>query len=138
VTGGHEIPWLDELVENIRGIHDLILEHSGGSPGEHTERLYSSCARPFQSAFGGLLYETAVDQAGALLHGLITSHVFVDGNKRTASLATILFLISRDYIEDATELQIRMSGEVAVAAASGQLTADQITDWLRRIFGPEH
>jgi hypothetical protein len=67
VTSDREVPWLDELVENIRRIHELILQHSGGSQGEHTERLYASCARPFQTAFGTLLYQSEVEQAAALM-----------------------------------------------------------------------
>ncbi len=134
---GQEVAWLDELVEQIRRLHDLVLERSGGVAGEHTARLHASCARPFQTAFGELIFALDIEQGAVLFHGLICNHVFVDGNKRTGTLALILFLTARGYIRDApSQLQIRLIGEVAVATASGALDVNDVAKWLRRILEP--
>jgi death-on-curing protein len=42
--------------------------------------------------FGTSAYEDLHEQAAALLHALATNHPLVDGNKRTAWLATATFL----------------------------------------------
>lgn len=54
--------------------------------------LRAEAARPALHHFGQEAYPTLIDKAAALLHGLAAHHVFFDGNKRTATLATIQFL----------------------------------------------
>jgi hypothetical protein len=39
-------------------------------------------------------------------------------------------------MDDAADLQLRMLGEVAVSTAQSELDAEQVADWLDRIFGP--
>lgn len=54
--------------------------------------LDSACHRPASSAFGTDAYPTLLGKAAALLHSLVANHPFLDGNKRTAWLATVVFL----------------------------------------------
>lgn len=54
--------------------------------------LESALARPFQSAFGDDLFPTLVEKAAVMLHGIATSHAFLDGNKRTGWTACVTFL----------------------------------------------
>jgi death-on-curing protein len=54
--------------------------------------LDSACHRPAASAFGDDAYPTLLLKAAALLHSLTANHPFIDGNKRTAWLATVVFL----------------------------------------------
>jgi death-on-curing family protein len=129
-----QIEWLDELVAGIRHLHELILRTSGGSEGEHTERLIGSCARPFQSAFGDPAFGSDVERAAALFHGIITSHCFVDGNKRTATLVAVMYLAASYSLDTPTTLQMRIMGEVAVATASTGLDVEQVASWMRRVF----
>ena len=82
---GSQVEWLDVLVDGVRAIHELMLEIGGGAAGEHTASLYAACARPFQSAFGESIYADAYSRAAAIFHAIICDHVFVDGNKRTAT-----------------------------------------------------
>jgi len=136
---GRQVEWLDELVERIRRFHDNALRTSGGVFGEHTSSLYAACARPFHSAFGQLIYETPYERAGALLHAIVCDHAFVDGNKRTGTLAAIWWLVGQNVLTHqppATPLQVRMLGQVALEAASEGLTVQQVIFWLKRIFEP--
>lgn len=126
--------WLDALVLNIRDLHDEILTYSKGSSGEHTERLIATCARPFQSAFGERLFKTDMERAAVLFHGIIASHVFVDGNKRTAALVVVVFLMAQERIARASDLQLRMLGELAIETAATQMKVNEVADWIRRIF----
>jgi death-on-curing protein len=134
---GQEVAWLAELVGEIRELHDKILKTSGGAHGEHTARLFASCARPFQTAFGDDLFDDDVAKAAALLHGIVSNHPFVDGNKRTATLATLLFLDARNRLSaEPSPLHVHLLGEVALETARGHLTVEDVGDWLRRILAP--
>ncbi len=70
--------------------------------GRHALRdqglLDSAVARPKASAFGSDAYPDLVSKAAALLHSLVLNHAFVDGNKRTAVLATLVFLDLNGYV----------------------------------------
>src|SRR5207302_257451 len=133
---GGEIDWLGQLVVTVRRWHDAALQAGSGAPGEHTDRLVASCARPFQSAFGEDAYPTDIDKAAALFHGIISSHAFVDGNKRTATFAVLIYLAARDLVDDISPLQVRLLGEVALETASTGLTVEEIAKWIHRIFDP--
>lgn len=54
--------------------------------------LESAVLRPATSAFGQDAYPTVTEKAAALFHSLSRNHPFVDGNKRTSTVALILFL----------------------------------------------
>jgi len=47
--------------------------------------------RPQPTAFGADAYQDVHSKAAALLHSLVNNHPFIDGNKRTAVLAMIVF-----------------------------------------------
>ena len=54
--------------------------------------LDSAAARCRATAFGEDLYPTIDLKAAALLHSIARNHALVDGNKRLAWLATVVFL----------------------------------------------
>ncbi|MEV0244123.1 type II toxin-antitoxin system death-on-curing family toxin [Streptomyces sp. NPDC050674] len=66
----------------------------GGRPPEARAPglLASAVHRPRARMFGTAAYDDLYEQAAALLHALATNHPLVDGNKRTAWLATATFL----------------------------------------------
>lgn len=51
--------------------------------------LEAAVARPSSSAFGEDAYPTLNEKAAALFHSVARNHPFTDGNKRTATVATI-------------------------------------------------
>lgn len=53
--------------------------------------LDSAVGRPRSGAFGEDFYPTLELKAAALLHSLLKNHALVDGNKRLAWLATVVF-----------------------------------------------
>src|SRR4051812_14519550 len=123
--GGQVDAWLESVVRLLRHLHDAILEASGGMPGEHTSSLYGAAARPFASAFGEDAYPSPWEQAAALFHGIICDHVFVDGNKRTGTLAALGLLVAQGVFaadEVPSKLQVRMLGDVALETASAGLS----------------
>ncbi len=118
-------PWFAEILGRIRHWHDTMLAASTGLPGEHSGRLEACVGRAFQSAFGQPVYPSDVQRAGVLFHGIVTSHPFVDGNKRTATATAILFLTMRGTLPDEFEITpilVRLLGEVAIVTASDGMT----------------
>ncbi|KOX00972.1 phage killer protein [Streptomyces sp. NRRL B-1140] len=78
-------------VDEVTGIAEIAF---GGRPPEARAPglLASAVHRPRARMFGTAAYDDLYEQAAALLHALAANHPLVDGNKRTAWLATATFL----------------------------------------------
>jgi death-on-curing protein len=121
----------------VRELHDAIIAESGGLSGEHSERLLGACARPFQTAFGEPLFVTKYEQAAALMHGVVSGHVFADGNKRTSVAAVAYFLGTQDILRSAPRsLEVRLLGELAIEVASTKMSVEEVAFWIERILEP--
>jgi death-on-curing protein len=68
----------------------VVKLHAG--PVRDVGLLDSAGARPRSSAFGEDAYPTLPLKAAALLHSIARNDALVDGNKRLAWLATVVFL----------------------------------------------
>ena len=80
-------------VEIVLEIHSQALKNFGGSPGIRDEGLLASAVFAPQSTFGGKSpFADIIEVAAAYLFYLCGNHPFVDGNKRTAMAAAIVFL----------------------------------------------
>jgi death on curing protein len=71
--------------------------------------------------------------AGALCFYLVKNHAFMDGNKRTAALAAIVFLNNNGL--DLKYAQKEANGRTALAniiedCAAGKITKDQLMNWF--------
>lgn len=64
----------------------------GAGPVRDLGLLDSAAARPRSSVFGSDAYPALETKAAALLHSICRNHALVDGNKRLAWLATVVFL----------------------------------------------
>jgi death-on-curing protein len=100
--------------------------------GKHVLRdrglLESAVARPQASAFGADAYPDLAAKAAALLHSLVLNHPFIDGNKRTAVLATLVFLDLNGYVvrwdqREALDFMLRL--------AQHQVELDDVIAFLR-------
>lgn len=89
--------------------------------------LESAVLRPQQSAGGRDAYPDIHSKAGALLHSLVSNHSFVDGNKRTAVLAVIVFynLNGWRFVVDQGDLV-----DLALAVVAGNLGVSGIARQL--------
>jgi death-on-curing protein len=80
-------------VEIVREIHAEALKQFGGLRGVRDENLLVSAVLAPQSSFGGKSpYADIVEVAAAYLFYICCNHPFLDGNKRTAMMAAIVFL----------------------------------------------
>ncbi len=65
--------------------------------------LESALARPQATVMGQDAYPSMYGKAGALLHSLAKNHCLVDGNKRLAWLATVVFCHINGLLVDAPD-----------------------------------
>lgn len=89
--------------------------------------LDSALARPRSSAFGEDAYPTLELKAGALLHSLAGSHPLVDGNKRLAWAATVVFVGLNRHDPSLSEDE---TFELVWSVASGELDLADIATRL--------
>lgn len=68
--------------------HEEALRHGGGTAGVRDRAALESAVFRPQCGY----YADVVEEAAALMESLTMNHPFVDANKRTAFLATDLFL----------------------------------------------
>ena len=85
--------------------------------------ILSAIARPYHG------YHRFIHQkAAALLHGLVSNHGFVDGNKRTA-LYLVELMVQRsgyEFVED--DLVIV---ETIMSVARGETSCEKLAEWFR-------
>lgn len=117
-----EVEYLD--LEDLLGLTRAL--HAG--PVRDLGLLDSSCARPRSTAFGADAYPRLEDKAAALLHSLARNHALVDGNKRLAWLATVVFL---DLNGQTVELDDEAAFDLVMAVAEGSIAVAEIAVRLR-------
>lgn len=82
-------------------------------------------ARPY-SGYHRPIYR----KAAAILHGMVSNHGFVDGNKRTA-LLLVRLLIARSGYDLILSKEDAPIDDLVVAVAEGALSFDDLVDWFR-------
>ncbi len=70
-------------------------------------------------------------QAAVLAHGIAENQPFIDGNKRTAYLATIAFLGANGYVLAAPQAEVAYWIEELSAGLSAETLAERLRDVLR-------
>jgi death on curing protein len=80
-------------IDDVKEIHDLVIAEFGGSRGVWDEGLLHSAVAAAQATVGGESpFADLTEVAAAYLFYLCRNHSFIDGNKRTAMTAAIVFL----------------------------------------------
>jgi len=119
-------------VEIVREIHAEAIARFGGFDGvRDTALLESAVAAPQASYSGKSPYADLAEVAAAYLYYLCRNHPFMDGNKRAALGACIVFL-RLNGIEpgsDGPEWE-----ELALAVAASAIDRDETTMRLRKLL----
>jgi len=77
----------------VKAIHRQVLAAHGGAMGIREETLLESAvAAPQASMMGQPLISDSIEIAAAYLFYICRNHPFIDGNKRTALAACLVFL----------------------------------------------
>ena len=111
---------LDEVIE----IHHDQIKRYGGRPGIlDVGILKSTIAMPYATFDGKYLHTTIYEMAAAYLFHIVRNHPFIDGNKRTGAVASIVFLMLNgiDFQADENDL-----GEIVLRTAEGKIDKSTI------------
>lgn len=117
--------WVRE--ELVLALHEeQLAEHGGGAGARDLGLLQSALARPQNlCAYGE---PDAASLAAAYAFGIARNHPFIDGNKRTAAVVSLLFL-------DINGCQFAISDAelvvMVLALAAGELTEEAVAAWFR-------
>ena len=117
---GTEYLSLEDLLDLVNAL--------GTGPVRDLGLLDSACHRPQAGFFGEEAYPTLAGKAAALMHSLACNHALVDGNKRLALLAAVVFVRINGYILDLTDDE---AFDLTMSVSAGQLDADGIQKRLR-------
>ena len=111
-------------------VHDSLIDEYGGRKGILNEGLLRSALEMPKACFGGKdLHRTIFDKTAAYLFHLIQNHPFVDGNKRTASMAAMIFFAEnckKGFTIFDDEYQ-----EIILGVAQGRVTKKEIAKFFR-------
>ncbi|MDN4009744.1 type II toxin-antitoxin system death-on-curing family toxin [Latilactobacillus sakei] len=124
--------------EDYITINRYVVEEVGGTNfGVQSESSLDVVTNlPMSNLFGREIYPTIYDKAAIMLQKITKKHVFVDGNKRTAFMATKAFLYLNGLKQDVdlTDTSIEtFLISITIASDSGAVT-EIIAEWLRRHF----
>jgi death-on-curing protein len=112
-------------VEDLLSIAEEVL----GVPAVRDIGLLDSAAhRPQASAFGKDAYSTIDEKAAALLEAVARSHALVDGNKRLAWAAAVVFYDLNGF--DLDPPTVDEAVDLVISVATGQVDLPRLTERL--------
>ncbi|MEO6034927.1 MAG: type II toxin-antitoxin system death-on-curing family toxin [Verrucomicrobiota bacterium] len=119
-------------VEMVQEIHAETITRFGGSDGVRDLTLLESAVAAPQASIGGQSpFADVPEVAAAYLFYLCQNHPFIDGNKRAALGACIVFLRLNN-------IEPKADGpdweELTLAVASSQLDREQTTRRIRKLL----
>jgi len=121
-------------VEAVKAIHREVLIAHGGAPGIRDQTLLESAvAAPQATMTGQPLISDPIEIAAAYLFYICRNHPFVDGNKRTALAACLVFLEGNDLLPSVKLAMDEWENFVLDLAAS-KLDRDATTQRLRKLL----
>ena|SRR5688572_13353217 len=119
-------------VDIVLAIHQEAIVRFGGSAGVRDQALLESAVAAPQATFGGeSLFGDLIEIAAAYYFYLCCNHPFVDGNKRAALGASLVFLKLNGVqpAPDGPEWE-----QLTMDIAAGRLDRPETTKRLRRIL----
>ena len=121
-------------VEAVKVIHREVLAAHGGAAGIRDETLLESAvAAPQASMMGQPLMSDPIEIAAAYLFYICKNHAFVDGNKRTALAACLVFLEANSPLSD-RKLPIDDWEQFVLDVAGSKIDRDATTRRLRKLL----
>lgn len=118
--------------EDILLIHSMLIDEYGGTHGVRDNSLLLSTEQlPQQSAFGQELYPSPFLKATVYARNIITSHPFLDGNKRSGITCAAVFLENNGFKATAKKGEFEA---YAIQIAKEKPPLEDIAEWLKVHF----
>jgi death on curing protein len=119
-------------VEIVREIHVAVISEFGGSDGVRDLALLESAVAAPQASFGGKSpYQDVIEVAAAYLFYICRNHPFIDGNKRAALGACLVFLRLNGFQPDKDGPEWE---QLTLDVASSALDREETTTRLRKLL----
>jgi death-on-curing protein len=116
--------WLDR--RDVEAFHAMQIAEFGGLAGlRDAGALESALARPLNLVAYGK--PSLFELAAAYAFGIARNHPFVDGNKRTAFVASVVFLEINGRSFRASEEDVAVT---FLALAAGEMTEARLAKWF--------
>ncbi|NPV58761.1 MAG: type II toxin-antitoxin system death-on-curing family toxin [Actinobacteria bacterium] len=116
---------LAEVIE----IHQDQMRRYGGDPGIRDLNLLKSALAMPQAGMGEQYFHADIMQmAAAYLFHIVRNHPFIDGNKRTGTVATLVFLTLNGIEIEAGETEFEL---LVRKVAEGKADKNDIAEFLR-------
>ena len=113
----------------LKNVHQRLIETYGGLAGIRDEHgLESAIARPKNLA-ANVGEESVAALGAALVWGIVRSHPFTDGNKRTAFAALTIFLEINGHQLTCSEVE---ETAMMLRAAASEITEEEFAAWVER------
>ena len=121
-------------VDAVKAIHQQVLAAHGGARGICDEVLLESAvAAPQATMTGKPLISDPIEIAAAYLFYICGNHPFIDGNKRTALAACLVFLEENALLPH-PKLSTNVWEKFLLDVAGGKLDRDATTRRLRKLL----
>jgi death-on-curing protein len=121
-------------VEAVKAIHPEVLAAHGGAAGIRDETLLESAvAAPQATMMGQPLISDSIEIAAAYLFYICRNHPFVDGNKRTALAACLVFL-EANQLSPGAKLPVDEWEKFMLDVASSEINRNETTRRLRKLL----
>jgi len=121
-------------VEAVKAIHREVLAAHGGAAGIRDETLLESAvAAPQATMMGQPLISDRIEIAAAYLFYICRNHPFLDGNKRTALAACLVFLGTNELLPIA-KLPIAEWEKLMLDVAASKIDRATTTQRLRKLL----
>jgi len=118
----------------VKAIHHEVLAVHGGARGIRDEALLESAvAAPQATTMGEPLISDLLEIAAAYLFYLCRNHPFLDGNKRTALVACLVFLENNDLLPN-TKLPLNEWERFVLDVAASKIDRQDTTARLRKLL----
>jgi death-on-curing protein len=114
---------------DVLAAHDEALTYGGRAGVVSLDSIQSAIGRPYSG-----YYRAIHLKAAALLHSLIQNHGFVDGNKRSALIVTLLMIERSGYrlrLDDNERID-----DIVVSVADGRIRFDALAEWFKLRLRP--
>jgi len=117
-------------LDEILSLHEEQIRLFGGSHGVRDTGLLESAMGNAAATFGGeFLHASLFEMAAAYLYGICKNHPFVDGNKRTATAAALVFLDLNGIAIDAAEEAFY---DLVIGVAEGRVSKAEVAVFLQK------
>jgi len=121
-------------VEAVKAIHREVLAAHAGAAGIRDETLLESAiAAPHATMMGQPLISDPVEIAAAYLFYICRNHPFLDGNKRTALAACLVFLETNEVLP-ITKLPVAEWEKLMLEVAASKIDRATTTQRLRKLL----